>query len=139
MAEILGYEQEELLGKHVLRSMDGDQQELAREAGKRRLSGVSELREMRLTRQDGSPVWVLVESSPLLDAEGEFSGSVAMVADITDRKRAEAQLSLLATLVESSTDAFVACSLDGAVQSWNPAAENLFGWSPREMIGHALS
>lgn len=41
-------------------------------------------------------------------------------------------------LVESSDDAIVAKNTDGVVISWNPAAEKLFGWTAREMIGGSI-
>jgi PAS domain S-box-containing protein len=43
-----------------------------------------------------------------------------------------------AALVESSDDAIVAKNTDGVVISWNPAAERLFGWTAREMIGGSI-
>src|SRR5205823_8521047 len=46
---------------------------------------------------------------------------------------------LLAAVVESSSDAVIACSLDGAVQSWNAAAERFFGHTAAEMRGRPLS
>ena len=105
----------------------------------RRRRGVSELRETPLLRKDGSSLFVLIEASPLLDEQGRYTGGVGMVTDISMRKRTEEQLALLAAVVESSSDAVIACSLDGAVQSWNPAAERLFGHSAADMRGKALS
>ena len=43
-----------------------------------------------------------------------------------------------AAIVASSSDAIVSKSLDGIVQSWNPAAERLFGWSAQDMIGQSI-
>lgn len=43
-----------------------------------------------------------------------------------------------AALVESSDDAIVAKNVDGIVIAWNPAAETLFGWTAREMIGGSI-
>ncbi len=41
-------------------------------------------------------------------------------------------------LVEFSDDAIVAKDANGVVIAWNPAAEQLFGWSAEEMIGQSI-
>ncbi|HVB07377.1 MAG TPA: diguanylate cyclase [Candidatus Acidoferrales bacterium] len=45
----------------------------------------------------------------------------------------------LAQIVESSGDAIIGATLDGVIVSWNSAAERLYGYSAREVVGSALS
>lgn len=43
-----------------------------------------------------------------------------------------------AALVESNDDAIVAKDTEGTVVAWNPAAERLFGYRSREMVGESI-
>ena len=61
--------------------------------------------ETRRLRRDGSCVDVEIWTAPLRDARGEFSGRLAIVADVTARKQAEAERAeLLRRLVTSQED-----------------------------------
>ena len=52
--------------------------------------------EMQRTAPDGSPVWASVSGEPIFDAEGRFTGYRGVARNITDRKRAEAEIQRLA-------------------------------------------
>ncbi len=47
--------------------------------------------------------------------------------------------SRLAAIVEHSDEAILSLDLQGTVRSWNPAAEQLYGYRAEEMIGRSLS
>ncbi len=44
----------------------------------------------------------------------------------------------VASIVASSNDAIIAETLDGTVTAWNAAAERMYGWKEREMVGQAI-
>jgi PAS domain S-box-containing protein len=64
---------------------------------------------------------------------------LAVARDVTERKRVEEDLSQLAAIVKTSKDAIVSGTLDGIVTTWNPGAEELFGYTAEEMVGSVAS
>ncbi|HEV2695189.1 MAG TPA: PAS domain S-box protein [Verrucomicrobiae bacterium] len=54
------------------------------------------------------------------------------------QKRAEAAMQHLAAIIQSSEDAIYSVTLDSHVQSWNPAAERLYGYKASDMIGRSV-
>ena len=84
LADLLGHEVADLIGSPVTRYIAGDV------SGVRPWIEGEGSHDIELVRQDGSALWVMV-SATLLDTDGG-SGVLAMVSDITDRKRAEEEL-----------------------------------------------
>ncbi|HHY41790.1 MAG TPA: PAS domain S-box protein [Thermoanaerobacterales bacterium] len=95
-------------------------------------------------RKDGSlyPVEIHLELVEF-DKEKVF---VALVIDLTERKRMEEELKekneILSTVMKYAGDAIVMIDDKGKVTFWNPAAERILGYSREEIIGkelHALA
>lgn len=89
----------------------------------------------RIRDRRGEIRWVRSRSSPIRDAAGKTLRVTGIAEDITDLKAAEAELSRLALIVESSDDAIIGKSLDGTIVSWNSGAERIYGYSAQEMLG----
>ncbi|HEY6222496.1 MAG TPA: response regulator [Gemmatimonadales bacterium] len=93
--------------------------------------------EVERRRKDGSVVPVMASASHVAGSE---SGDIfVMYEDISDRRKAQDALSQLANIVQSSDDAIVGQTLDGAVVSWNAAAERMFGYAFAEIKGRNVS
>lgn len=58
--------------------------------------------------------------------------------DITDQKADQKYLQHLASLTEHITDALISVNMDYVIQSWNGAAETLYGWKAEEVVGKLL-
>src|SRR5437899_7152973 len=89
MAEMLGYRPEEMLGRHLADFVFAAPRALMGELLAARRRGVSDQHELRLRRRDGGEVWAIVSGSPHLAEDGSYAGSLAMVTDITERRRQE--------------------------------------------------
>ncbi len=59
--------------------------------------------------------------------------------DITERKRTEEKIRILADAIESSNDAIITLSLDCIITSWNKAAEQVYGYLAEEVLGKSVS
>jgi PAS domain S-box-containing protein len=93
--------------------------------------------EKRYFRRDGSLVWGNLSVSLL---KGRPSPLIlAMVEDITDKKRAEEARFRHAAIVESSEDAIASVTLDGVIASWNAGAERIFGYTESEAVGKPVT
>jgi PAS domain S-box-containing protein len=92
LAEMLGYQQEEMVGRSVFDFYFPDYVERKKEVLSRRQQGLREQIEERLRRRDGSELWVRIAATPVFKDNGEFDGALAMVSDITEEKRAKEAL-----------------------------------------------
>jgi PAS domain S-box-containing protein len=92
MAEMFGYSPEEMLGRTVGSFVVPEDAENLAEQMNLRHEGKSTRFERRFLRKDGSRICAIVSATPLLDCQGGFNGSFAMINDITERKYAEDEL-----------------------------------------------
>ena len=79
------------------------------------------------------PRWFHRQVVPLAD------GVAITLRDITDRKRAEDDLSRLASIVECTHDAIIGKSPAGIIETWNAGAERLYGYTAAEVLGRSVS
>ena len=93
MAEMLGYTVEEMIGHSSFDFVfPEDYTEGEKRLAHARHGNPALSNELRYRRKDGSSMWGLATTSPQLDEQGNFLGSIAMIMDISERKRAEEAL-----------------------------------------------
>jgi PAS domain S-box-containing protein len=84
-------------------------------------------------------VFFWAKASPLYDPQGNVTGAIETIRDITDRKRVEQEIvrsrRSLADIISFLPDATLAINLDGVVITWNKAMEELTGIPAASMIG----
>jgi PAS domain S-box-containing protein len=133
---MLGYSADEYIGQHIARFHADPENIHDILACLTRGERLRE-REARLRCKDGSIKTVLIDSSVLRE-DGRFLHTQCFTRDITERKKAEELRARLAWIVDSSNDAIIGTSLDGTINSWNRAAERLFGYTSLEAIGSSI-
>jgi PAS domain S-box-containing protein len=91
-----------------------------------------------LTARDGTRRPIDDSGAPILDDSGQPFGAVLVFRDITERRRRERDMQVLAAIVASSDDAIVSKTLDGTITAWSPGAERMFGYTRDEAIGQNI-
>ena len=116
---------EEIIGRFEILDEDGAPFPPADLPGRRVLAGASEAEALLRVRTIGGEEesWRFVRSTPLPDENGRVRFAVNVFHDVTDLKRAEAELRfrtlLLEEQAEASDEGILVMDVEGAIASWN--------------------
>ncbi|MGH9837685.1 MAG: ATP-binding protein [Blastocatellia bacterium] len=110
MAELLGYPEEEVLGRAITDFCFAEDAPLAVARVEGNLRGRYEKYDFRFRRADGGELHVLAATNPIRDASREITGTLGMFTDITDRKRAEVEREKLLARAQNSREQAEAAS-----------------------------
>ena len=86
---------------------------------------------------------------PVRDRKGDVAEAVVFIQDITDRILYQEEImglyrevaqtkEYLESLINNSADAITTTDLEGNIKSWNQAAESIYGFTEREVMGRPL-
>ena len=95
-------------------------------------------------RKDGSRFWGMMTLNPIRDKDGTLVGFTMTTRDVTVSRAAQQALAeserRFRLLVTSVVDyALFTLDLEGVIQTWNPGAERLKGYTTDEIIGKHFS
>jgi diguanylate cyclase (GGDEF)-like protein/PAS domain S-box-containing protein len=137
---LFGYTGQEIIGKPgILLSPKDLVDETGAVMARVRAGELVENLETFRVRKDGTVFPVSVTVAPILDEYGKVIGTTAIPRDVTEQRWAFEAAQHMAAIVENSDDAIISGTLDGAITSWNPAAERMYGYSSAEIIGRSAA
>jgi len=132
---ITGWKVKDWIGKNFATLIHPDDLELAAQTVKQTLKGERpETFELRIKTKKGTYKTLEFSSGPDI-INGEIVGKIGVARDITEFKSERNTNLHYANLIKSADSAIMSRSLGGTITSWNKAAEELFGYSAKEVIG----
>ena len=138
--QILGFSQDEVIGKHYtefLTPQDQAEQHFYSTSHKPFYALTNHYR-----HKDGHPVLTESTGLPIINAQGKLAVWRGVDRDITVRKHFQDALieseKRTRLIIESSLSAIVIMDSYGLITDWNHQAEKMFGWSRNEAIGQRL-
>ena len=140
--EIIARPREWLIGKRGLDLAAPDEQEHWHAEHRRRQQGSTESFEIALERGSGERIDAFVSPRPLFDAAGAYTGSFALLMDVTERRRAERALrdseEKLRLIVENMTELVLKLDGERRVLFASPSFLAYFGTTEAEVLGRPV-
>jgi len=104
--KILGYSMDEMIGRPTTDFQDEETRKAQKEIFAKRRKGMRNPSPYEITwvRKDGRKIHTILTPTPSFDADGHFTGSFAIITDITERKQMEERLQRYAAEMEQSNE-----------------------------------
>jgi two-component system sensor kinase FixL len=145
--EILGYKESEIIGKNWFENFVPESvRDTVQEAFAKLMAGEIEAVEHfenPVLAKSGEERMIAWHNAVLNDEEGRITGTLSSGKDITEHqqneeilRRSEAEIR---AVLDTVVDGIITIDHEGTVQSFNPAAARIFGFSPDEVIGQNLA
>ncbi|MBC7624822.1 MAG: PAS domain S-box protein, partial [Aeromicrobium sp.] len=141
-AALVGREVGDVVGKTPADVSYAPEADIHAEQRKLRQAGLTSTYEVRFPRADGSFVYASVTGTPRFK-DGEFAGSIAVITDLTERKRIEAALAqqrdFAENILSNMGQGVGVTDAEGRFEYINPAYGKLLGWEPQEFVGKSTT
>lgn len=140
----LGFERDEVLGKKATDFYAEASRQYAAEVVRPAflLDGFCKDIPYRFVKKNGELVDVLLSATAERDENGNIARCLAVIVDVTDRRKIENRLLLSEqknrAITTTANDAIIMMDENGYISFWNPAAESIFGYAAEEAFGSYL-
>jgi len=88
---------------------------------------------------DGSRKIILNSAVPLREVDGRIVGAIIVNQDVTERRRAEAEMRKLSSAVQQTADCVLITDPTGVIEYVNQAFESITGYTRAEVLGQKPS
>ncbi|MCP4539703.1 MAG: PAS domain S-box protein [Chloroflexi bacterium] len=137
--QMLGYSKDEIIGQSLTDFVDPvSYEEFTQQLGRQK-TGEPSSYDLVWIAKDRHRVPTLISPRPILDHDGNFEGSFAVITDITERKRVEEALQeseeKFRSLAENSQDYIMRYDRQCRHLYENPAALRVSGFTEKDIIG----
>ncbi|KUG03636.1 sporulation kinase [hydrocarbon metagenome] len=142
MSQLLGYAIDEIIGHSLYKFMDQEWTIVAEKHNLLRRQGLVETYEFKYLRKNGDALWTLSSIAPVYDEDNHFSGSLAMITDITERKITEEALrtseEMYRRIVETANEGIGMTDGLGTVFFVNHKLAEMLGYDVDEIINMSI-
>jgi PAS domain S-box-containing protein len=134
MSDILGYGGDEIIGKSLCDFLDESGKLLVKEMMdfQSREKSIYRSNDIRFVRKNGTTVNTTISSTPFFDESGAFTGGLAIITDITERKIAENALrqreAYYRTIIEASPNGMVIFDANWKIRMANRQTAKYLGY-----------
>ncbi len=135
MADLLGYEPDEMQGKSMQSFMDAAGMQICDAILKRHYEGEQENYFFELIHKDGHKVYVAMSSSPIFNHNSQYDGLVIAVIDVSEQREQNLRLKMLSGAVEQSGSMVMITNQDAVIEYVNPKFSLSTGYAITEVVG----
>jgi len=135
LCKMLGYRQDEMLGKTPFEFVDDENRKIFIEQTSKISTSPHRSYEVTLKKKNGQDLHTHFNATTIRDESGEIQSAFAFVTDITQRKQAEEERNRLAIAIEQAAESVFITDRDEMIQYVNPAFERITGYRREDAIG----
>ena len=125
-AKMLGYSEEEMIGKKILEFVDERNRKIIRDNIRHRQEGEATQYEVEWTKSSGEQLPAIVSGAPMFDQDGNHRGSFAVITDISElrasQKALEENAEMMRQIFEESQIGIELFDANGILVAANQAA-----------------
>lgn len=135
LCEILGFTRDEMIGKSFTFFMDKESKAPDPSLSQKQSEGYSFQDQIKFLSKAGKEIWTNVTANPLFTEEGDYSGVLSMVTDVTQQKEIEEENKKLSDVASLTVSAVIVTDTEGRITWVNKGFERITEYTLSEVIG----